>query len=189
MWSAFYGISSTSRLLAQFSALVEPDSSIEWIQSCFETVLQRALKRRAIVVSARAAADEGDGPAIAAAVWNPDRRSVGAHLAQLRLSDVANARLQEAFGPIGFRTTPKIAAVVPVVSPRGTQIAIVVIGRKRLWPLTERQCALVEAGAAMAGLLLERVRLRESVRVAETQAEALRRIVEARAKRMPFSRN
>jgi hypothetical protein len=136
MWSAFYGVSSTSRLLAQFSALVEPDSSIERIQSCFETVLQRALRRRAIVVSTRAAADAGDGPATAVAVWNPDRRSVGAHLAQLRLSDVANARLQEVFGPLGFAATPKIAAMVPVVSPRGTRIATVVIGCKRLLPLT-----------------------------------------------------
>lgn len=189
VWSAFRGVPPTSRLLAQFSALVERDSSIESIQSCLETVLQRALKRAAIVIPVDTAAPEVDSESMQSGVWNPNRRSLAAHLEQLKLSDAATLRLRQAFGARGRPATLKIAAFVPVLSSKGDRVATVVIGRKRLLPLRERECALIATGATMAGLLLDQVRLRENVRVAEAQAEALKRLVQARARRMLFSHN
>ena len=116
--------------------------------------------------------------------WSLDRRTIEAHLERLR----SEPKFTELFGEEARTAGRRIAALVPVCSSTGSRLATVVIGRKPLFPLADSECSLIVAAVGMATLLLEQVRVRDMLRVAEAQAETVKRLVESR-RRVMFGQN
>ena len=165
----------STQVLSDFSRIIESDSSRQSIEHCLETLLKRALIRPVVVISMEtlhkeepASSDDG--------AWHTDRRAIAVWFEGRRFGPTDEAKLTAGFG--SARTAPdRIAALVPVLSPAGSRLATVVIGRRRFLPLAERERSLIAAAVGMATLLLEQARLRGKLDVAAA-ADTANRLVD-----------
>lgn len=73
----------------------------------------------------------------------------------------------------------QIEALVPIVIPSDTIVAMVAIGWRRLRRLSRGERSLVEAAIGMAVLLMQQAQLRHQVHAAENLAGVVERVAEA----------
>ena len=159
------------------------------IARCLELVLARSLNRTIVVVPA----EEPDGAmgrgAPVDGAWTVKRADIVAWLGMWPRSDAALLRLRQVFGQDALAAAKRIAMIVPILSPSGSCVAFLVIGRRRIRPLTDSECTLVAAAVGMTTLLLEQVRLRDSLQVAEALGQTVEQLCSNSQRRQMFSSN
>jgi hypothetical protein len=180
---------TSSAMLAKLSEMVARDDRRESILRCLEIVLEHSLVRRIVVVPAEESHGEVERDVLVDTAWRIKRADIAARLGMWPKSESASLRLMRVFGQDALTTAKRIAMLVPILSPGGARVALLVIGKRRVRPLTDSECTLVAAAVGMTTLLLEQVRLRDMLHVAEAMGETAERLRGSHQRRHMFSNN
>jgi hypothetical protein len=149
-------------------AIVDPSADIAHL---LEGVLSRALRRQVFMV--KIAPDwcrplSGMGGQVGN--WVTKARRIDAWFRDADLQQLPN----------GLHCPRRqIQALVPIMTPSDTVIAMVAIGRKRLRRLSGGECSMVEAAIGMAVLLIQQAQLRQQVNAAKDLGSVAERMAEA----------
>lgn len=187
--SALHRAPTGAAMLAEFSGMLTRDGRRQDIARCLELVLARSLKRTIVVLAAEEPHGVVERGALVAGAWTVKRADIAAWLRMWPESDATLLRLRQVFGRDALAAAKRIAMLVPILSPGGSCVAVLAIGRTRVRPLTDSECTLVAAAVGMTTLLLEQVRLRDSVRAAEALGETVAQLSRSRRRPNMFSSN
>jgi K+-sensing histidine kinase KdpD len=180
---------TSAAMLAEFSGMLTRDGRRQDIARCLELVLARCLNRTIVVLAAEEHQGVVERGALVDGAWTVKRADIAAWLRMWPESDTAFLRLRQVFGRNAVAAAKRIAMLVPILSPSGSCVAVLVIGRTRVRPLTDSECMLVAAAVGMTTLLLEQVRLRDSLHLAEALGETVEQLSGNRRRRHIFSSN
>lgn len=180
---------TSAAMLAEFSGMLTWDGRRQDIARCLELVLARSLNRPIVVLAAEEPHGVVERGALVAEAWTAKRADIAAWLRVGPESDAALLRLRQVFGSDALTAAKRIAMLVPILSPSGSCVAVLAIGRTRVRPLSDSECALVAAAVGMTTLLLEQVRLRDSLRAAEALGETVEQLSRSRRRPHMFSSN